>query len=128
LKPQEGISKIQDIMTGKIEYKNKMITNLNLGIANSSNEELFYQIKNQDLGYFNFGELDVDVTSLDNSMKEFVIEQTLRPQILINENYFFESTVKKLLIGKYTARNKFKYAHTPSIKKVFNFIFKLISV
>ena len=118
LKPQTGGLKITDIIKGKMELDKASLTNLNLGIAKSSDADLFNQIASNDMEFFDFQELDLQLVYIDRSMQEYLIEQSIRPQLSVSENFYLNDSIKKKIVESFTSRTQFKYAHVPSIKEV----------
>lgn len=118
LKPQTGGLKITDIIKGKMELDKASLTNLNLGIAKSSDADLFNQIASNDMEFFDFQELDLQLVYIDRSMQEYLIEQSIRPQLSVSENFYLNDSIKKKIVESFTSRTQLKYAHVPSIKEV----------
>lgn len=65
--------------------------------------------------FFSFGELDVKSEFLDKSIIEIVIEQMFEPKLILEEDFYFEKTIKKILMSKYVGKKPFRYGHIPSI-------------
>ena len=118
LKPQTGGLNITDIIMGKMELDMSSLTNLNLGIAKSSDADLFNQIAANDMEFFDFQELDLQLVYIDRSMQEYLIEQSIRPQLSVSENFYLNDSIKKKIVESFTSRTQLKYAHVPSIKEV----------
>jgi spore coat polysaccharide biosynthesis predicted glycosyltransferase SpsG len=118
LREQEGKTRIKDILDKTWEFSNNDIAKFKLASAISSDEALFEEIKNEKLEFFTFDTLGVNVVSLEKVMQEFIIEEEISPQIIVDETYFLENTVKKNILGKYVGRGQFKYGHIPSMKEV----------
>lgn len=120
MKAQDGKTKIKDIFQKNLEVDNQSLGRICLGVGVSSDASLFREIKQGQLEFFNFGELNMEVTNLDKILWEFMLEQNVSPQLFIEESHFLENSAKKLILGKYAGKAQPKYAHIPTIKMVQN--------
>ena len=56
--------------------------------------------------------------TLDRSLLELILEQRIKPKLILDENELMFRTVKKIVMSKFVAKKALKYGHIPSILDV----------